>query len=1170
LYGTSLSQLNGDTCNPSDPSYDSASGNLVASHAVTLTGLQGLTKYYVVHRSVANGATATYAAAASFTTLPGGGPPPSGAMGTIVSLAVGDYNNDFNLDIGVGISTKNHVIAYLGNGLGGFTKGQTLANVGTTPTAITSGGVEGDFNEDGYDDLAVANYGAESQNVAVFLGTPPSGFQTTAVSNVLLTAPPTGVATGDFNEDSVLDLAVATVETDGSRGHLRIFPGVNDGSGHGTGHFGEAITSIELEVANILSPTVTSIEPSSVSCTGLPQDVTIFGTLLLDSAQVLLDDMQALQIVGTSADNTSLRVRIPEGVAAGTHSVVVRVGPMPPAMETLVVAPRTVSITGISPASRKYEVDSSGQVSIVGANFVLGATVAIGPLTGTTVAGTTASATNPFVFVSSNHIRVWVGNTALPAGGHDVTVTNPDACAGTATVTNGFTVAAPVPTISSVAPTPVTYGITSSRSISISGTNFVSGAIINVGGVSGVTVPGTFATATTPFVFVSDTNVRFYWTNTSLPPTPHSVTVTNPAVAGGESGVLTNGFTVLAPEPSISSLSPPSETYGVSSNDSVAIYGANFLLGAKITVGTLVGTTVAGLNATATTPFVFVNDGQLRFYWANTSLPPETYDVRVENPGVAGGLIATAEGAFVIDGPQPTLTSVSPTPVTYGITGSSSITIYGSNFVVGSTITVGGLAGQTVTGTTASATTPYVFVNKTQLKFYWPNTSLAPGSHTVQVTNPPSAGELSATLAGGFTVTAPQPSVTNLSPNTVTYGITSSRSISVYGANFLLGARITVGSLIGTTVAGLNATATNPFVFVNDGQLRFYWPNNSLPPTAYTIQVANPAVGGGVSTVLASAFTVSPPQPAVGSVSPSSLTYGVSSADSVTIGGSGFVLGATISVGSLTGTTVAGLYATATTPFVFVSDDQLEFYWTPTSLPAGSYPVTVTNPPSAGTLTTTVANGFVVAAPQPVVDPSSAISLSYGVTSSRAVNIYGSGFVVGAYLNVGGILAGPVVAGTAATASNPFVFINSGRLQFYWPNTSLPVGSHFVLVGNQAVAGGLQGGLVNVVTILGPTPSVSSASPSPVTYGSTSSRAITIYGSNFVTGGTITVGTLSGTTVTGTNATASVPYVWVNNTQVRFWWPNTSLPPGTYNVTYTNSAAAGGQTATLTGGFVVQ
>ena len=41
--------------------------------------------------------------------------------------------------------------------------------------------------------------------------------------------------------------------------------------------------------------------------------------------------------------------------------------------------------------------------------------------------------------------------------------------------------------------------------------------------------------------------------------------------------------------------------------------------------------------------------------------------------------------------------------------------------------------GATVTGTIASAGTPFVFVNSGQLKVYWDNTSLAPGSYTVQV-----------------------------------------------------------------------------------------------------------------------------------------------------------------------------------------------------------------------------------------------------------------------------------------------------------------------------------------------------------------------------------------------------------------------------------------------------
>ncbi len=1066
LYGTNASSLTGDTCNPADPSYDPNNANLVTTHSVTITGLQPLTKYYVVHRSTAGSETATYYAAASFTTPPGGGGEPPGALGTIVSLSVGNFNADMNLDLAVGVSGKNHVIAYLGNGSGGFTKEQTLANVGTTPAAIASGGVEGDFNEDGNDDLAVVNFGEASQNVSVFLGTTPLGFETTAVSTKALPDPPTGVAIGDFTSDGVLDLAVATVHTAAPAiGKVYIFPGVNNGSGQGTGHFGDAITTLDIEISTVQAPEITSMVPDTVDCTGLPVDVLITGSLLLAGSMTIeLDDTLPLQIISESVDNTSVTVRIPNGVSPGMHSVIVNVGGLPPASATLTVQPRAMTIDAITPGAKTYGIDSSGQVSIYGSGFQVGATVTIGAVSGATVAGTSASVTTPFVWVNSGLIRIWMDNTALPAGSYDVIVQNTDACGGSATVVDGFIMTAPQPAVYSLSTSNATYGITSSRSITISGDNFVSGAVINVGGLVGTTVPGTTASETNPFVFVTKTTLRFWWDNTSVPPGVYSAEVTNPAVAGSLSGSLPNALTVNATQPSVASVDPAAVTYGVTTNQSVVISGSDFLLGATITVGGLTGTTVAGTSASASNPFVFVTSSQLRFYWPNTSLPPGSYDVVVTNPTASGGLSGSLAGGFVVQGAQPVVTSVSPTPVTYGITASSSITIFGSDFVVGATITVGSLSGQTVTGSTASATNPFVFVTKTQVKFWWPNTSLPPGTYTVQVTNPAASGGLVGTLAGAFTVTAPQPTLTNLSPDTITYGIANSASITVFGSNFIVGAQITIGSLSGTTVSGSIASATTPYVYVTSGQLRFWWPNTSLAPGVYAIQVTNPASAGGLSATLASAFTVVAPQPTVTSATPASVVYGVSSSTSVTVAGSNFINGATITVGSLSGATVSGSIASASKPFVYTTGSQLKFWWANQSLPVGSYAITVTNPASAGGLSTVLADAFVVA---------------------------------------------PAV------------------------------------------------------------PAVSSVTPSPVTYGSTSQQ-ITISGANFLVGGTITVGSLSGTTVNGSSASATVPYVRLTNSTLRFWWPSTSLPVGTYDVVVTNPASAGGASSTLTGGFVVQ
>jgi hypothetical protein len=333
------------------------------------------------------------------------------------------------------------------------------------------------------------------------------------------------------------------------------------------------------------------------------------------------------------------------------------------------------------------------------------------------------------------------------------------------------------------------------------------------------------------------------------------VSVTNPVAAGELSGTLAGGFTVNAPVPTITAATPPSVTYGITPNASVTILGSNFVLGAEITVGSLSGTTVAGSNASAAVPFVFTSSGNVKFWWPNTSLAPGVYAVQVTNPAAAGGQSGTLAGAFTVVAPQPTVTSVAPTPVTYGITPSVSVTLFGTNFVLGATITVGSLSGTTVAGTNASAGTPFVFVNQTQVKFWWPNTSLSPGSYTATVTNPAAAGGLAGSLAAGFVVSPATPTISSVVPSPVAVAAVG-QAITITGTNFLLGANITVGPLSGNVVSGATASAGVPFVIVNSTTLRFWRPNGNPPVGTYDVVVTNPAASGGASVTSIGGFVV--------------------------------------------------------------------------------------------------------------------------------------------------------------------------------------------------------------------------------------------------------------------------------------------------------------------------
>jgi hypothetical protein len=139
---------------------------------------------------------------AGFTASSGG---PFGVGTQPVSLAVSDFNADGNLDLAVANAGSGNVTVLLGNGSGGFAaSGGSPFTTGTLPTAV----VVGDFNGDGYPDLAVANEGS-ANNVMVLLGNGHGSFQPEPSSPFTAGVNPQSMAVGNFNGDGKTDLAVA-------------------------------------------------------------------------------------------------------------------------------------------------------------------------------------------------------------------------------------------------------------------------------------------------------------------------------------------------------------------------------------------------------------------------------------------------------------------------------------------------------------------------------------------------------------------------------------------------------------------------------------------------------------------------------------------------------------------------------------------------------------------------------------------------------------------------------------------------------------------------------------------------------------------------------------------------------------------------------------------------
>ncbi len=347
-------------------------------------------------------------------------------------------------------------------------------------------------------------------------------------------------------------------------------------------------------------------------------------------------------------------------------------------------------------------------VTIIGSAFQNGATVSIGGAAApgvSTKSSTSISATTP----------------AGAAGAVDVVVTNPDTQTGT--LEGGFTYVPP-PTVTSVAPT---SGFPAGgTAVTITGTDFVSGATVTLGGTAatGVTFnSSTSLSATTPAGVLGAVDV----------------VVTNPDT---QTGTLAGGFTYVPP-PTVTSVAPTSGT--TLGGAAVTISGTNFIDGATVTFGGTAATGVtvnSSTSITATTPV----------HTAGAA------DVVVTN---ADTQIGTLAGGFTYV-PPPTVTSVAPSS---GPTaGGTVVTLTGTNLIDGATVTFGGTAATGVTvnsSTSITATTP----------------AHTAGAADVVVTNPDT--QIGA-LAGGFTfVTERWP---DFSPTTEQIEVLDYKYDGIYGS----------------------------------------------------------------------------------------------------------------------------------------------------------------------------------------------------------------------------------------------------------------------------------------------------------------------------------------------------------------------------------------------------
>ncbi|MDX1931426.1 MAG: hypothetical protein SFU56_02360, partial [Capsulimonadales bacterium] len=438
----------------------------------------------------------------------------------------------------------------------------------------------------------------------------------------------------------------------------------------------------------------------------------------------------------------------------------------------------------------------------------------------------------------------------------------------------------------------------------------------------------------------------------------------------------------------------------------------------------------------------------------------------------------------------PSVSTVNPNAVMAG-SWNTTVTVNGTNFFTNATVKLGGQAVSTT------------WISPTQLTAYVTADLLAV-ARTTELTvtqSQPDGGATSNPIP--FTVRQPAPKIDTLSPDVVTAG-TGATTIQVDGANFLSGATVKFGTtnLVTTYVSPVRLSATIPATALATAGTR-------------AVTVANPGNAGGPSNSIT--FTINNPEPAVTGISPETVPVG-SEAATLTVNGSGFVSGSTV---SLNGTAL---------PTTFVSGTTLTAAVPATSLTtAGTFDLTVSNPAPGGGASEPVV--LTVANPLPTATalaPSSAKAGASGFT----LTVNGSAFVRGAEVRFGA---------TALTTT----FVSATQLTATVPSSALTTaGTIRVTVNNPEPGGGVSGPLD--FTINNPTPTVTALSPTQVTE-LAGATTLTVTGTGFVRGSVIRFKNSNLTTT------------YLSATQVRASVPSSLLTTvGDVQVTVTNPAPGGG------------
>lgn len=359
----------------------------------------------------------------------------------------------------------------------------------------------------------------------------------------------------------------------------------------------------------------------------------------------------------------------------------------------------------------------------------------------------------------------------------------------------------------------------------------------------------------------------------------------------------------------------------------------------------------------------------------------------------------TASAAFGVTGAAPTVASVTPANAVIPAMGSTptGITVTGTNFLSGDTITLESHTGVSISNVT--------FVNSTTMTATVDVASTAAIARLdVNFVQTAAHGAATATLTDGLKIGGPDPVVTAMQPDHVFPG-TQNATGRIVGQNLLTGINASFESASGVTITNVTRVSSTLITYTIS-----VTPNAS--PVLLDLTLTNP---GDVASTLTDALVVAPRDPTVIGIAGDVFGRGLSQHD-VTITGTGFRSGATV---ASSGDDVSFSNVTVT------SSEQIDAKVAVASGAAlGTRDLIVRHAASEGARGGTLTAAFTITDATPTL--SSIVPATIGVTGSSGptrrveLRLTGTSFVSGATITLtrGGGSGLSVVSGTTDVKSS--------------------------------------------------------------------------------------------------------------------------------------------------------